>query len=461
MPRSATVISIWAATRPISSARSSALPILSSTTWLQHYQGLLGNKQLGVGAVDVQDPKIETGRPVAARIRAHNGWRPSRLSSPARAASITCPEDVAFGKLKRWPRPNDSSAVKGRDGRSNLPYDLRQKKVRTCSHLPSRSAASVLFEWQVPSRHGSAVDQVSCDVRPGRVSMAATKAGSQCVYREDNSASETSSNGLSPRRPASSSSNSASPARPTKRCAGSRRGASPSTIGGQKPVRVVGVNVDVTDRKRALLSCAPSPRRWKTRVRERTRELEAENEARKKAESRCVRRRRWKRSGQLTGGVAHDFNNLLTIIIGGLEAIGRQIPELAASPQRRRHDPRTRNGSAGRAAGGDPDQPTAGLLAPATAGPEADRCQQARRRHIRTAARHPRRNDRRSKPSCRRALACQRRCQPAGERAGQPRGQCARRNAGRRQGHDRNGQLLTSTGLRRRARRAGRRPDST
>jgi signal transduction histidine kinase/CheY-like chemotaxis protein len=36
--------------------------------------------------------------------------------------------------------------------------------------------------------------------------------------------------------------------------------------------------------------------------------------------------------GQLTGGVAHDFNNLLTIIIGGLEIIERQIPELPASP---------------------------------------------------------------------------------------------------------------------------------
>ena len=30
--------------------------------------------------------------------------------------------------------------------------------------------------------------------------------------------------------------------------------------------------------------------------------------------------------GQLTGGVAHDFNNLLTIIMGGLELIGRQMP---------------------------------------------------------------------------------------------------------------------------------------
>ena len=32
--------------------------------------------------------------------------------------------------------------------------------------------------------------------------------------------------------------------------------------------------------------------------------------------------------GQLTGGVAHDFNNLLTLILGGLEVIGRQMPNL-------------------------------------------------------------------------------------------------------------------------------------
>ena len=33
-----------------------------------HYEGLLKNRQLGVGAVDVQDPKIETGEVVAERI---------------------------------------------------------------------------------------------------------------------------------------------------------------------------------------------------------------------------------------------------------------------------------------------------------------------------------------------------------------------------------------------------------
>ena len=37
--------------------------------------------------------------------------------------------------------------------------------------------------------------------------------------------------------------------------------------------------------------------------------------------------------GQLTGGVAHDFNNLLTVIMGGLDTIGRQIASLSDTPQ--------------------------------------------------------------------------------------------------------------------------------
>jgi len=36
--------------------------------------------------------------------------------------------------------------------------------------------------------------------------------------------------------------------------------------------------------------------------------------------------------GQLTGGVAHDFNNLLTVVLGGLDTIGRQVPNLPPSP---------------------------------------------------------------------------------------------------------------------------------
>src|SRR3954453_21613190 len=41
----------------------------------------------------------------------------------------------------------------------------------------------------------------------------------------------------------------------------------------------------------------------------------------------CGNRRRWKRVGQLTGGVAHDFNNLLTIILGNLQMALRQTTE--------------------------------------------------------------------------------------------------------------------------------------
>ena len=46
--------------------------------------------------------------------------------------------------------------------------------------------------------------------------------------------------------------------------------------------------------------------------------------------------------GQLTGGVAHDFNNLLTLILGGLEVIGRQMPNLPdPAALRESSEPRT------------------------------------------------------------------------------------------------------------------------
>jgi 5-methyltetrahydropteroyltriglutamate--homocysteine methyltransferase len=65
-----------------------------------HYEGHLGNKQLGVGAVDVQDPKVESGETVAARIQSHRWLTPEQTIVTSSCGFNHLPRKSALGKLK-------------------------------------------------------------------------------------------------------------------------------------------------------------------------------------------------------------------------------------------------------------------------------------------------------------------------------------------------------------------------
>jgi 5-methyltetrahydropteroyltriglutamate--homocysteine methyltransferase len=65
-----------------------------------HYEGLLSDQQLGVGAVDVQDPKIESGETVAARVRVHTWLAPEQTIVTSSCGFNHLSRRVAFGKLQ-------------------------------------------------------------------------------------------------------------------------------------------------------------------------------------------------------------------------------------------------------------------------------------------------------------------------------------------------------------------------
>jgi 5-methyltetrahydropteroyltriglutamate--homocysteine methyltransferase len=65
-----------------------------------HFECLLGDKQLGVGAVDVQDPNVESGEEVAARIRTHRWLGPEQTLITSSCGFNHLPRHVALGKLQ-------------------------------------------------------------------------------------------------------------------------------------------------------------------------------------------------------------------------------------------------------------------------------------------------------------------------------------------------------------------------
>lgn len=65
-----------------------------------HYEGLLGNKQLGVGAVDVQAPNVETGEQVADRVRAYRWLAPEQTIVTSSCGFNHLPRHIVLGKLR-------------------------------------------------------------------------------------------------------------------------------------------------------------------------------------------------------------------------------------------------------------------------------------------------------------------------------------------------------------------------
>jgi 5-methyltetrahydropteroyltriglutamate--homocysteine methyltransferase len=65
-----------------------------------HYEGLLGNRQLGVGAVDVQAPNIDTGQQIADRIRVHTWLAPEQTIITSSCGFNHLPRHIVLGKLR-------------------------------------------------------------------------------------------------------------------------------------------------------------------------------------------------------------------------------------------------------------------------------------------------------------------------------------------------------------------------